>query len=304
MADIREIVHRLGGEVSHSATRAALPGPGHSKKDRSLTLELAQGQGGLPDRILYFCHCGCGHGHRQVMDYLGLSSDQAGKQRPTDRMRNKHDRSDQKDIDTAGKLAFCRQVWSETRPLQNTIAMKYLGSRAIVLGSPPAVLRFHPKCPWGYPQERMRYKPAMIALVQNRRGDAIGVHATGLAPDGSVHDGRLMFGGIAGGAVRLADPTDELAIAEGIETAFSYMDLQARPCWALLSTSQFKAFVPPRGVQRLYAAADMDDKLGTSIALCRSLVGKFQETQVVVDAPPQGTDWNSYARRMAAQGAQ
>lgn len=146
----------------------------------------------------------------------------------------------------------------------------------------------------------MRFAAAMVAMVQDRRGNPTGIHCTYINPATwrapSWHDGRLMFGDIRGGAIRLAEAGDELAIAEGIEDAFSYMDLHARPCWALMSTSQFKSFIPPRGVKRLYAAGDSNDKNGTSAQLCAGLAGKFQETVVIPDMPPTGHDWNSWAR--------
>lgn len=298
LADIRA---RLGGEVTHGGTRASIPGPGHSPRDRSLALSVGDGE-----RILYFTHCGCGHSHAQVMDYLGLSADQAEKLRATDRMKQKHERSALKERDVGVRRAFSEGVWRGARPLARTLAVTYLQRRFIALSTPPPVLRYHPKCPKAYADpdnpnltdqgKPMRFAPAMVAMVQDRRGNPSGIHCTYLAAGGLSHDGRLMFGDIAGGAIRLAEAGDELAIAEGIESAFSYMDLMARPCWALMSTSQFKSFVPPRGVKRLYAAGDSDDKKGTSAELCCGLVGKFEETVVIPDLPPAGHDWNSWAR--------
>lgn len=314
---LHDIVSRLGGQVTHGGTRASLPGPGHSQHDRSLSLELDKHHVTGADRVSYFAHCGCGHHHGVVMDYLGLSEQQAQKQRPTDRMKGKHARAEDVERDSATKRAFCEEVWGQTRPLAGTVAVKYLASRGIVLGTPPPVLRYHGACPRFYPTEGrgMRRAPAMVALVQDRRMNHIGIHVTFLAPDGSAHDGRVMFGKITGGHVHLVEAGDELAICEGIETAFSYMDLRARPCWPLLSTSQFAnkipgengappryrpKFIPPREVKRLYVAVDMDDKHGTSLQIGKGMVGGYKDTKVIVDAPPPGFDWNSYARRLAA----
>lgn len=311
MTSLYDITRRLGGQVTHGGTRALLPGPGHSQRDASLSLELGKDRDTGADRISYFCHCGCGHHHGVVMDYLGLSEEQAEKQRPTDRMKNRHRRDEEVERSAAEKRAFCEEVWGQTRPLAGTAAVKYLRNRGIVLGTPPAVLRYHGACPRFYPdgKRQMRRAPAMVALVEDRRRNPIGIHVTFLAADGSAHDGRVMFGKIAGGHVHLVDAGDELAICEGIETAFSYMDLQARPCWPLLSTSQFATknpgggyspkFIPPRDVKRLYVAVDMDDKHGTSLQIGLGIVGMFKDTKVIVDGPPAGFDWNSYARSLA-----
>ena len=222
MTSLYDITARLGGRVSHGGAQAKIPGPGHSRHDDSLSLERTE-----DGRIVYFTWCACGHSHRQVMDYLGLTEQEAEKQRPTDRMRSKDRQTDAKVRDTAVKWAFCERVWSETRPLRGTLAVTYLQRRGIALVTPPTVLRYLAKCPKAYADpddpmktdqgRPMRFAPAMVALVQDRGGNPIGIHCTYLAPDGSCHDGRLMFGDIAGGAIRLGAHTDDLAIAEGIE---------------------------------------------------------------------------------------
>lgn len=297
MTDLRDILVRTGGDVYENGRRALIPGPGHSPRDRSLSLEQ-QADG----RIVYFAHCGHGHGHAEIMGYLGLEGFQAQEVRPTERLRQRSERSDATELARAEKIVICQALWRETRPLQGTLAVKYLRGRAITFSSTPAVLRYHPRAPRAYPtaeKPNPRRAPAMVAMVQDYRGQGCGLHLTFLKPDGSGHDGRIMLGAIANAAVRLATPGEELAIAEGIETAASYMDLQGRPCWSLLSTSQFTHFRPPHGVKRLYVAPDMDDKLGSSLKLSEALVGRFRDCQVIIDAPPAGTDWNSHARRIA-----
>ncbi len=73
----------------------------------------------------------------------------------------------------------------------------------------------------------------MVAGVQNAASEFPGVAVTWLSADGTdkapVETPREIFGPIRGGAVRLAPPSETLAIAEGIEIALSVLQATGIP---------------------------------------------------------------------------
>ena len=88
----------------------------------------------------------------------------------------------------------------------------------------------------------------MLAPVVNVTGEQIGVHLTYLRRDGGgkatlpKEYQRECRGVIHGGAIRLAehDPDAELIVAEGIESAFSAMQLFGRAGWAAVYAGGLK----------------------------------------------------------------
>lgn len=196
--------------------------------------------------------------------------------------------------------AFCAAIWNGTTHADAGPVMTYLRD-CRGLDTCPPVLRFHPAAPFG--PDTPRVGAAMIGLVQNRAGEAIGLHRTGLLSDGSDKipgRSKLMFGKVAGGAVRLADYNEELAVAEGIETALSFTKRCGVPCWALLSTSGFVNFEIPLDVRRLVIAADRDDH-GAGVRYATDLAERARTMcQVAVALAPEGDkDWNDALRSKA-----
>jgi hypothetical protein len=130
------------------------------------------------------------------------------------------------------------RYWHETRGLTLPI---------------PAVIRYCAAVPYGY--EKPGYpprpqRPAMIAKVQAVDGSFAGVHATYLRPDGrdkdrSLPKARLVYGRVAGCAIRLSEAVDELAIGEGIESTASYMQEFGVAGWAAISTSGMSSIILP-----------------------------------------------------------
>ena len=69
---------------------------------------------------------------------------------------------------------------------------------------------------------------------------------------------RRMLARPKAGAVRLAAATDELGIAEGIETAISALILLGIPIWAALGNERFPYLAIPLSVRGLVLLLDMD----------------------------------------------
>jgi hypothetical protein len=179
----------------------------------------------------------------------------------------------------------------------------YLRSRGITLAVPP-ILRFLRYAPH---RDRQSY-PAMLAPVVDCTNRFIGCHATFLNPDGS---GKYPFadktqqrecrGPIKGGAVRLAlyDPSCELLVSEGIETALSCMQLFDLPAWAALSDSGIRALELPAEVEAVAIAVDNDkNDAGQEAALAAYHHWTDEGRSVRLLMPPNaGDDFNDVLLR-------
>ena len=290
MTDLREIAQRLGGDIYQGGRAAAVPGPGHSKQDRSLSLRVAEDG----RRLLW--HSFAGDQADQVRKHLGLEAGELSRE--TDAERKRREDADRRERER--KRAFCSTLWRETAPAAGTLVESYMAARGLH-GPIPDVVRFHARAqlayPWRLEAGDVRTWPAMIALVQHVNGNPCGLHVTALRPDGSgkadLRASRRMLGDVAGGAVRLAPIGADgvLAVGEGLETARAFRQLTGTPTWAALSTSGIRAFAPPPGLTRLIIAADSDDR-GEGLAAARALAERARSrVEVVIMPAPEGTDW-------------
>ncbi len=296
--DLRDIVARLGGSLYQGGRSAVIPGPGHSRQDRSLSLTVTEA-----GRIIW--KSWANDPGETVWPYLGLErqSVRPMSKNETDRARSERDRQRRAELEI--RLAFCREIWAGTVEALGSPVEIYLRGRGIT-GAIPPTLRYHPATPWGYPDpsKTPRTFPAMVAIATGPDGrSAAGLHITALRPDGSgkadLRNARLMYGDLTGAAVQLGlfPEAGELAVAEGIETALSYRDLTGTPCWAALSTSGLRNFMPPIGVRRLIVAADSDDAKGEGLAAAQDLARRASRRCDAAVAPaPDGQDWNDVLR--------
>jgi putative DNA primase/helicase len=176
-----------------------------------------------------------------------------------------------------------------------TLAVTYLRSRGITIPLPPSI-RFHPalKHPSGHTG------PAMIAGVQDVSGKFVAIQRTWLKADGSgkadLEPNKMSLGPTGGGAVRLAEATNQLVIAEGVETGLSYMQATGRPTWACLGAPGLRAIELPDCVRILFIAAD-DDDAGEQAA--GVVANRFMRRGLVVKIarPPKGMDFNDLLLR-------
>lgn len=290
-AVLREIVSRTGGDIYAGGTRALIPGPGHSAKDRNLSLMM-----GAAGRVIWWSHAG--DDASAVWAHLGLPDSGGRQMTPREAAKERGERKREADADRARKRRFCATIWAGTKPAAGSPVEAYLRGRGIG-GRTPPVLRFHPAAPWGYPDSAkpLRTFPAMVAIATAPDGrTAAGLHVTALKPDGSakasLNNARLMYGDLAGAAVQLGPLPEagELGLAEGIETALSHRDLTGVVTWAALSTAGLRRFAPPAGLSRLVIAADGDD---AGLAAARDLAERSsRRCECVVTSAPHGSDWN------------
>lgn len=288
MADLREIVRRHGGDLYAGGQRATIPGPGHSPKDRSLSLRVVDN-----GRLLWDTFADRGSlTHRAVMEYLGLSADEGRQATPAEIARERARRERERREESARDLRFCADVWSETLPLPGTPAEAYLWGRGLVFDGIQDV-RYHPNAPRGKEPGAHRH-PAMVALVRTAEGKPCALHVTFIAADGTGkafgQRSRLMFGPTRGHSLQMEPPRQGvLAVAEGIETAAGFSALHGVPTWSALSAPGLSTFVVPRRVRKLIIAAD-GDAAGMNAAL--ALASRARKLcDVEIEPAADGRDW-------------
>lgn len=287
-SDLRAVAHALGGVVVGHQVLA--PGPGHSTKDRSLsvTLSAAAPQG-------FIVHSHAGDDFTDCRDHVkaklgmgagGWRDDFRSVKRPIVEPKGDDNRT-----------AVALRLWAETAELRHTVAEAYLAGRDITVGS--SALRFHPslKHPSG-----SRW-PAMVALVvDGLTGKPIAIHRTFVTRNGNgkapVEPAKMMLGPCRGGAVRLAEATDKLMIGEGIESTLSAMQATGDPAWTSLSTAGMKTLALPPSVLDVIILADGDDA-GERAATQAARRWKAEGRRVRIARPPRGQDFNDVVRRHA-----
>jgi hypothetical protein len=101
----------------------------------------------------------------------------------------------------------------------------------------------------------------------------------------------MTLGPCRGAAVRLAPAGPFLAVAEGIESALSYMQLAGLPTWAALSAGGIRSLILPDEVREIIIATDSDPVgvLATRAAARRWVA---EGRRVSIARPPLGVDFN------------
>lgn len=156
----------------------------------------------------------------------------------------------------------------------------------------------------------LSFHAAMLALVRDATGKPVDLHRTFLATGGvkaAVREARKTTAVSLphGSAVRLSDPTDQLGIAEGLETAAAAALLFSLPVWAALNASNLERWNPPEGVRSVMVLGDNDAAKRftgqrAAYALADRLAG--QGLRVTVLIPPDPGDWNDVWMREMANG--
>jgi hypothetical protein len=214
-------------------------------------------------------HCfACGaHGDRfdWLRDVEGLAYDQAVKfltdwQGPV--LRPRQD-------DGLRTLALAMRLWDAAQPIAGTLAVRYLAEvRRIDVDALPAdleaVLRFHPRTPFGPSAE----VPALLGLYRDVASDApAGIHRIGLTPDvfaGGKVRRRMLGHWPAPRAIKLWPAGERLFVGEGLETVtaaatrLTYHGEPMQPAWAVGSSGALRRFPIVPGVQQLVILVDHD----------------------------------------------
>jgi len=193
---------------------------------------------------------------------------------------------------------FHLELWAKSKPILNTLGESYLRERDITIPLPDS-LRFLRWCFHSPSEQRF---PALIAQIEHVLHEfPIGIHRTYLkqaaAEKANVEPNKMILGKTQGGAIRLAEATDQLAITEGIENGLSVLQATGIPTWAALSCGNFLNLVLPRSIRKLIICAD-HDKPGLRFAMMAARQWRSQGIKVNIATPPEkGTDFNDLLRR-------
>jgi hypothetical protein len=173
------------------------------------------------------------------------------------------------------KVARALKLWRKAASAVGTPAESYLRGRSITIPVPASIRCLQRQRNWNDGRDYA----AMIALVERLPEDGegpegilipSGVHVTFLERSGAltsfkkaaIDSSKLSLGQLRHGGVWLS-PLDrisvDLAVAEGIETALSVMQITRLPTVATLSAAGMQTFRWPPPIRRLWIAADNDD---------------------------------------------
>jgi hypothetical protein len=226
MIGLREIARALGGEVSGRQVLAPLPG--HSPRDRSLSVKLSAT---APDGFVVHYFTGdWREGRDHVREPLGLPLD---GWRDRDR-RPRPRRCDPDDAKSEPDRA--RWIWRQRQPITGSLAERYLMARGLN-GPFPTTLGFLPARD-GYPPTLIAAlglptepEPGVLAIAD----DAVrSVHLIRLKNDGSGKSddepNKITVGrGALGSPIVVAPPNDPLGIAIGDRATLDRMRDRRRP---------------------------------------------------------------------------
>jgi hypothetical protein len=172
------------------------------------------------------------------------------------------------------KVARALNLWAKAAPAVGTPVQLYLRGRSITVPVPATIRYLSRQGNWNDGRDYA----AMIGLVERLPEDGegperilipSGIHLTFLENSGTAtsfrkaatESNKLSLGQLRHGGVWLT-PVDQicgdLAVAEGIETALSVLQLTRLPTVATLSAAGMHTFRWPPQIQRLWIAADND----------------------------------------------
>jgi putative DNA primase/helicase len=235
--DLRIIARALGGRVIGCQVLA--PGPGHSARDRSLSVRLSPT---APEGFLAFSHAGDNFVSCRDHVKRALSLPTGPSVPPT-----RTPQSNRPNDERAGE--YVAQLISELQRVRGSPAEDYLRDAR---GIDPDLLAdvfertdaigWHPHVKFNEPGHELHGQ--RLGCIIAKMADAVTAKPTGAISRTYIHKGSKVVKaktlGSPAGIVRLSpdeDVLEGLHIAEGIESALYAMALGFRPMWATGSTA-------------------------------------------------------------------
>jgi hypothetical protein len=278
MMTARELTLALGGRWSGNAGKVRCP----CHDDRTPSMSIRDGD--EPGRVLVHCFAGCRSDDiiHELRRQGVLEKPEPGKRRS-----RRRDHSPRPVEHKPDPLAL--EMWRSAKPADGTIVERYLRNRGIELPVPSPI--------------RVTPMDDLIAAVQAPSGEIIAVQVTQLADckKADVAIPRITTGALGLGAVRLDKAGDILGIAEGIETAFSAMQLFNIPVWASLGAARMCRVSIPDSVRELHIFGDND---APGRAAAERTAGVYRARKRVLRFPPKGfKDFNDLLRAKCGRAA-
>lgn len=291
---LRSIVEVLGGDLYDGGRRASIPAPGHSLRDRSVSLML--------DGRRLVVHGFGAADWREVMDWLrsrGLVDADGSVREGVGRVEA--GRTSPASVPRPERVEAARRIWDSGLTVAGTLSERHARLRGVRRNLPGAeALRHASAAPLTAYRPGRGTRPALLAAIRDPLGELCGVEMTYLGADGRRAErlrlSRKTVGAVpAGAAVRLDPLTDRMLVAEGVFTALSASEQLRLPAWALLSASNLARWTAPAEVRSVVIAADRG-QAGEAAAgrLAERLAN--QRVKVSVALPPEAFgDWNDAA---------
>lgn len=274
MIDARSIALAGGGEVVNRSS-ALIPGPGHSRRDRSLCVTVDPS---APDGFVVCSYAGddpiaC---RDHVRALLGLPAWRAGTKpqdwQPSPEQVEAARRREREAADAeADRTLKALAMWDQAQAGPDNSPIRLYFERRGITCPPEAAgsaIRWHPRCPFG----KGNRVGVMIALVRDLlTNEPRAIHRTAIDSEGRKlshlgENGRLAYGPTGGGAVKLTSDEDTfgcLGVGEGIETTLSLRSTPEfgprSPVWALLYAENLKRLPALPGIECLWLAVDHDE---------------------------------------------
>ena len=243
--------------------------------------------------------------HKTFVDALTFLADMTGVdttqgRREAQQRAREHRRTRDRELEADGKKRtdFARRIIDSSSPIQSgdPVDLYLRGRKLQPLASVwPGSLR---RTVLRHPDDHRQY-PVMLGIVTHpETGETLGVHRTFLTEQGQkapVNAVKLSLGPIGGGVVRLGIDSEEIAIAEGIESALGAgMTLGLVP-WAALFAGNMPKLTIPRSVRAVTICQDDDENAvgHTSAIKLRNKIKALQrEQQRLIEVhlllPPMG----------------
>lgn len=261
-----------------------------------------------------FGHCfGCGwHGDviRFVMDKEGCGFIEAARRIDagvfetwTPQERTKAQAEDR--LDDLARERDARKFFDEARPIAGTPGEVYMRARAITI-DPCAFVRFGMVPSWRNKEtgEWGRKRPAVICGAQDGTGAVVGIQRIFFENDDprlGRKDCKLSLGTIRGSAVRLADATDTVMLAEGPEDGLSLQqECGGLPVWVAFGTSMMPSVILPPSVRRVIIAGQ--NNTAGRIAANKAAISLAERGLDVEYVWPEAhyDDWNDWLKALRA----
>lgn len=290
---LKAIVDKLGGDLYQGGCRANIPAPGHSVRDRSISLVLTNG------RVVV--HAFNGADWRQVLDDLrrqGLIDTRNAPRSITSAsaaVAVVHTPAPE-------RLAVARRIWDGGRSVKGTLSERYTRLRSIERELPGTdILRHHLEAPISAYRVAGRGKAAIMAAICDCNGEFSAVEITYLDPNGRRAIGLRLSRKTVGlvppsCAIRIDPAGAEMLVGEGFITTLSATECFQLPGWALMSTRNMRSWSAPEGVRSVLIAADRGKDGEASAEVLASRLRRQGVRPSIWLPPAPHRDWNEAAR--------
>jgi hypothetical protein len=292
--DVRTIAAVMGGDII-GRNSVNVPGPGHSRADRSLTITISPR---APGGFVVYSHAG--DDPIECRDYFrgcfGLAPWRPGETSRAPLVAT----ACGPDHDRERTRLFSLKLWHQCSDPRGTIVEHYLREHRgldlpdIVAGE---VIRFHA----GLYFDQSTRLPGMVCLLRNiKTNERCGIHRTFLDPGTGQKVDRRMLGIAKGAAIKFdAEPGTALTIGEGVETVLSARSAGLGATWALGSSGAVKAFPVIRQLDELTILEENDATSQRDVKACASrYLTAGKPVNIVV--PHVGNDFNDVWKAVRA----